>query len=63
MSSFKELSNYYSNDTNKKASIVKELGTGHYIVRLINDAGSAFSAGFDNLEDAENCAEDWVIES
>lgn len=61
MSCYKEISSYYSEDTNKRSSVVKELGTGHYVVRLISDSGSAFSAAFDSLEDAENYAEDWVV--
>lgn len=60
MSSYKELSHFYSDDTKKKASIVKELGTKHYVVQLTNDAGSAFSASFETEEDAEQFAEDWV---
>lgn len=60
MSSYKELSQYYSDDTNKKASIVKELGTKHYVVRVTSDTGSSFSTTFDNEEDAEQFAEDWV---
>ena len=61
MSSFKQLSEYYSDDTNKKASVVKELGTNKYIVRLTNDSGSCFSTTFDDEESAEHFAEDWVM--
>lgn len=61
MSAFKELSEYYSDDSGKKASVVKELGTGRYIVRLMNDSGSAFSASFETEEDAEAYAEDWIL--
>lgn len=61
MSSFKQLSEYYSDDTNKKASVVKELGTNNYIVRLINDSGSSFSATFDDEDSAEQFAENWVM--
>jgi uracil phosphoribosyltransferase len=60
MSGFKQLSEYFSDDHLKTASVIKELGTNHYIVRLKNDAGSAFSASFENEEDAEGYAEDWV---
>lgn len=60
MSAYKEISEYFSDDNLKTASIVKELGTGHYIVRLKNDAGSIFSTSFDTEEDAEQYAEDWV---
>jgi hypothetical protein len=61
MSGFKEISEYFSDDTSKTASVVKELGTGRYIVRLMSDTGSAFSASFETEEDAEAYAEDWVV--
>lgn len=61
MSGFKEISEYFSDNSAKTASVVKELGTGKYIVRLMNDAGSAFSASFETEEDAEAYAEDWVL--
>lgn len=60
MSAFKQLSEYFSEDGSRKADIVKELGTNRYIVRVMNDAGSAFSASFENEEDAEGYAEEWV---
>ena len=61
MSGYKELSEYFSDDSAKTATIVKELGTNRYIVRLMNDSGSAFSASFDSEEDAEAYAEEWVL--
>lgn len=61
MSAFKELSEYFSDDSAKTATVVKELGTNRYIVRLMNDSGSAFSASFDSEEDAEAYAEEWVL--
>lgn len=60
MSAFKQLSEYFSDNNLKTASVVKELGTGRYIVRLKSDTGSAFSASFENEDDAEQYAEDWV---
>lgn len=60
MSSYKELSEFYSDDSAKTATIVKELGTNKYIVRLMSDTGSAFSASFNTEEDAEAYAEEWV---
>jgi hypothetical protein len=60
MSGFKQLSEYYSDDTKKRASVIKEIGTNKYIVKLINDSGSVFSATFDNEDDAEGYAEEWV---
>ena len=61
MSAYKQLSHYYSEDKKKTASIIKELGTGHYVVKMINDSGSAFTASFDEEADAEAYAEDWVL--
>jgi hypothetical protein len=61
MTAYKELSEYYSDDKTKRASVIKELGTNKYIVKLINDSGSAFSASFDIEDDAEAYAESWVV--
>lgn len=61
MSAYKQLSEYYSDDHKKKASIIKELGTKRYVVQLINDSGSAFSASFDTEDEAEQYAEEWVV--
>jgi hypothetical protein len=61
MTAYKELSEYYSDDKTKRASVIKELGTNKYIVKLINDSGSAFSASFDTEDDAEAYAESWVV--
>ena len=61
MSAYKEISEYFSDDNLKTASIVKELGTGHYIVRFKNDAGSVFSYTIEELDKAEQLAEDWVL--
>lgn len=61
MSAYKQLSEYYSDDMSKRASIIKELGTNKFVVKMINDSGSAFSASFDTEEDAEAFAEEWVV--
>ncbi len=53
MSTYKELSEYFSDTSNKRASVVKELGTNNYIVRAINDSGSVFSTTFNTEDDAE----------
>ncbi len=60
MSTYKELSEYFSDTSNKRASVVKELGTNNYIVRAINDSGSVFSTTFNTEDDAEQFAEEWV---
>lgn len=59
---YKQLSEYFSDDGKRKASVVKELGTNKYIVRVVNDSGSAFSASFVSEEDAEGYAEEWVTQ-
>ncbi len=61
MSGYKQLSEYFSEDGRKTASISKEIGTNRYIVRMMSDTGSAFSAIFESEEDAEKYAEDWVV--
>lgn len=61
MSGYKHLSEYFSEDQKRTASVVKELGTNRYVVRLMSDTGSAFSASFESEEDAEAYAEDWVV--
>jgi hypothetical protein len=60
MTAYKQLSEYWSDDETRSASIIKEIGTNHYIVRVKNDAGSIFSATFENEENAEGYAEEWV---
>jgi hypothetical protein len=60
MTAYKDISEYYSEDQKRRASVIKELGTQRFIVRVINDAGSAFTATFHNEEDAEGYAEEWV---
>ncbi len=61
MSAYKQLSEYFSDDMLKTASIVKELGTNHYIVRMKSEAGTWFSSSYECEEDAEKAAEDWVV--
>ena len=61
MSGYKEISEYFSEDGLKTASVVKNLNEGVYIVRFKNDAGSIFSATYQDLDTAEQYAEDWVV--
>lgn len=61
MTAYKETSHYFSEDQKKRATVIQELGTNRYVVRMISDSGSAYSASFENIEDAEKCAEGWVI--
>lgn len=61
MKSFKEISNYFSEDKKRTATIRQELGTKRFIVTVMNESGSAFSATFDTEEEAEQYSEDWVL--
>ena len=58
MSAYKSISEFYSDDERRTASVIKEIGTNRYIVRLKNEAGSAFSASFADEESAEQYAEE-----
>jgi hypothetical protein len=60
LKAYKVLSEYKSDNSPKTATVVKELGTKHYIVRMMNDSGSYFTASVVNLEEAENYAQEWV---
>jgi|APGre2960657373_1045057.scaffolds.fasta_scaffold77965_5 hypothetical protein len=61
MSALKTISEYYSEDSNKRAVVMKDLTLGNYRVVVTNDSGSSFSTSFDTLEHAETYAEDWVL--
>lgn len=61
MTSYKKLSEYYSDDTTRRASVTKDLETGKYRVSVISDSGSAFTSVFDTEDLAEQFAESWVI--
>lgn len=62
MTALKDLSNYFDEDTGRKAVICQVLGTKHFVVTLTIDSGSSFSAAsFSDLEEAEDYAEDWVL--
>ena len=57
---YKELSEYLSNDGKRVATVVKEIGTKRFIVRMKNDSGSYFTASCNGEEEAEAIAEEWV---
>lgn len=59
--SYKDVSTYYDEDRRRTATVRLELGTKNWVVSLMNDSGSAFSATFETEEDAEQYAEDWVV--
>ena len=57
----KELSKFYSEDEYRVATVWKNLDTGKYFTSFINDTGSVFRADFENIDDAENFAEELVM--
>lgn len=60
MSGLKLLSEYYSDDMQRRATVTMELNTKRFRVATVSETGSAFSTMFDMEDDAEQFAEDWV---
>lgn len=60
MSSYKLLSEYYSDDRKRRASVAKDLTNGEFRVTVVSDAGSAFTSIFTDEDSAEIFAEQWV---
>lgn len=61
--SIKIISEYLSTDEQRTSTVYRVLETGEYKVSVKNEAGSTFSSTFDALADAEDFAEDWVLQS
>ena len=59
--SIRVLSNYLSDDEARTAQVYKVLESGEIRVSVKNEAGSTFSSVFEDLDSAENFAEDWVM--
>jgi hypothetical protein len=64
MSATQELSKFYSNDSKRTATIFRLLGMDKkkFSVSAVNESGSSFTALFETALDAENFAEDWVLQ-
>lgn len=61
MTTVKKLSEYIGDD-DRTATVYKNLEEDHYyIVSVKSESGSSFQAVFDNEEDAEGYAEEWVL--
>lgn len=60
MSALKLLSEYYSEDMKRRATVTMELTTKKFRVAVVSETGSAFSTMFDDEDSAEQFAEDWV---
>jgi hypothetical protein len=62
MAAAQELTKFFSDDEKKTATIYRVVEEPkHYLVSAINESGSSFQAIFDNQQDAEHFAEDWVL--
>ena len=58
--SYKLLSEYYSDDQKRRATVSQDLTTRQFRVAVISDTGSAFSSMFEVEDAAEEFAEQWV---
>jgi hypothetical protein len=58
--SYKLLSEYYSDDQKRRATVSQDLTTRQFRVAVISETGSAFSTMFQVEDDAEHFAEEWV---
>jgi len=63
MSAIKIISEYIGEDENRTATVYKDLEVNDYKVTVKNEAGSSFLATFDNIDEAEDYAESWVLRS
>lgn len=57
----KVLSEYFSNDDRRSAKLYVLLPQKEYNVSVMNEAGSSFTSTFENIDDAEDFAENWVM--
>lgn len=60
MSSYKLLSEYFSDDNKRRATVLKDLNSGEYRVTVVSEAGSAFTSIFSDEDSADIFAEEWV---
>lgn len=57
----KIISEYFADEGPRKATVFKEIELNEYSATSVDDMGSAFTAVFENLSDAEDWAESWVM--
>ena len=55
----KELSNYYGDNNNREATVYRD--ENGYFATVKSATGVYYTARFNNVEDAEAYAEDWVM--
>jgi hypothetical protein len=60
MTAYKELSEFYSEDKTRTATVRLVLDTREFTVSVTNESGHAFVARFPTEDDAEQFAEEWV---
>ena len=60
MTAYKELSEFYSEDKTRTATVRLVLDTREFTVSVTNESGHAFVARFPTEDDAEHFAEEWV---
>lgn len=57
----KIISEYFADEGPRRATVSKDLEAKTYSVSVMSDTGTAFTSVFDNLSDAEDWAESWVM--
>lgn len=62
MSVIKYISEYIGEETNRSASVYKDLETKEYKVSIRNESGTYFTAQFETVDAAEDYAENWVMD-
>lgn len=60
MSGLKLLSEYFSDDMKRRATVTMELDSRKFRVAAVSETGTAFSTIFDEEDAAEEFAEEWV---
>lgn len=58
--SYKLLSEYFSDDQLRRATVSQDLTTRKFRVAVISDTGTGFSSMFELEDAAEEFAEEWV---
>lgn len=62
MTAYKHLSEYYSDNGKRRASVSFDLEAKHYRCTVVSESGSAFTSIFETEDLAEQFAESWVVE-
>lgn len=61
--SLRVLSEFYSDDMTRKAKVFVTVGAPDYYVQCTDEFGTSFTSMFDNNNDAEDYADDWVLKT